>query len=875
MKRSKKMFTVMLALCVALSMAMASVTANAATKKPKKIYLKATSTTVDIKGKVKVSVYKTKPSKASKSVKWKSSNKKVATVSKSGYVTGKKKGTVKITATSKKNKRAKKTIKIKVTNLKAKSVTMSKKSAILFPNDKTTLKATVKGSAGFYNQGVTWKSSNTSVATVTSKGIVTAKKAGKATITATEKGGSKKATCAVTVSGIKVDKANKSVSVTATVNNTETKSIHYVVTKNAGASKDNPYFVTDATPAELNAALGKISAKAWNTNPNFKTDAKVAQAGNKTIDELAQSGIGNKNYTKFDINIQNGNQTIKMVETLKGAKDNDNFSMIYSNVANNHNAGSGCLTCNTSCYAGVVTNEFKTWAEPFVPQNMPAKGTTVTITYTAQTDNYISAKTLKDNADNYVILDARKAADFAEGHIAGAVSADMDGFVKKSITEAQSKANVKAVVDKYGKNKKYAVICYSGNRYAQAASAELRSLGVSNDNIFTLGGDKARNSSEGGMKAWKAAGYEVVAYNYTDVDAVKAAQSDENTVILDARKADDYKDAHIEGAVSADVGYYIDNKYSSKDEADANVKTVVDKYGKDKKYIVICYSGNRYAKAATEVLVENGVKVSNISILTGGMGAWRSAGEALDHYNYTNAETTFSKMKDSSYVILDARKTDDASREGYIQRHIPGAVSADVDGIASGNNKDAAAANVKAAVDKYGKDKKYIVICYSGNKYAKAATGLLMNNGIKNANIQTLGGDDSQQSNAGGMKAWKAKYPSYVVAKHTSSKGINFANGITPENLKADVDGKQVFTVMDVRAAKDYNPETCIKGAVSTPSGDAAAVMKAVNDNPNGLYVLVCYSGNAKADEARNTMVKNGVDESRIICLQGGMGTWK
>lgn len=748
MKRSKKMFTVMLALCVALSMAMASVTANAATKKPKKIYLKATSTTVDIKGKVKVSVYKTKPSKASKSVKWKSSNKKVATVSKSGYVTGKKKGTVKITATSKKRKKVKKTIKIKVTNLKAKSVTMSKKSAILFPNDKTTLKATVKGSAGFYNQGVTWKSSNTSVATVTSKGIVTAKKAGKATITATEKGGSKKATCAVTVSGIKVDKANKSVSVTATVNNTETKSMHYVVTKNAGASKGNPYFVTDATPAELNVALGKISAKAWNTNSNFKTDAKVAQAGNKTIDELAQSGIGNKNYTKFDINIQNGNQTIKMVETLKGAKDNDNFSMIYSNVANNHNAGSGCLTCNTSCYAGVVTNEFKTWAEPFVPQNMPAKGTTVTITYTAQTDNYISAKALKDNAANYVILDARKAADFATGHIEDAVSADMDGFVGKSISEAQSKANVKAVVDKYGKNKKYAVICYSGNRYAQAASAELRSLGVSNDNIFTLGGDKARKSANGGMKAWKAAGYEVV------------------------------------------------------------------------------------------------------------------------DYNYTNAETTFSKMKDSSYVILDARKVAD-----YEKGHIAGAVSADVDGIFSGN-KDAAAANVEAAVDKYGKDKKYIVICYTGNKYAKAATGLLKNNGVENANIETLGGDDSMRSAAGGMKAWNAKYAGYVVAKHTSSKGINFANGITPEHLKADVDGQKVFTVMDVRAKEDYD-KGHISNAVSTPSGDGAAVMKAVNDNKNGLYVLVCYSGNAKADEARNTMVNKGVDESRIICLQGGMGTWK
>ena len=864
MKRSKKMFTVMLALCVALSMAMASVTANAATKKPKKIYLKATSTTVDIKGKVKVSVYKTKPSKASKSVKWKSSNKKVATVSKSGYVTGKKKGTVKITATSKKRKKVKKTIKIKVTNLKAKSVTMSKKSAILFPNDKTTLKATVKGSAGFYNQGVAWKSSNTSVATVTSKGIVTAKKAGKATITATEKGGSKKATCAVTVSGIKVDKANKSVSVTATVNNADAKSMHYVVYKNGGAAKTS-YFVTDATPAELNAALGKISAKAWNTNSNFKTDAKVAQAGNKTIDELAQSGIGNKNYTKLDITIKNGDQDIKMVNTLTGAKDNDNFSMIYSNVANNFNVGSGCLTCNTSCYAGVVTNEFKTWAEPFVPQNMPAKGTTVTISYTAQTDNYISAKTLKDNADNYVILDARKAADFAEGHIAGAVSADMDGFVGKSITEAQSKANVKAVVDKYGKNKKYAVICYSGNRYAQAASAELRSLGVSNDNIFTLGGDKARKSDNGGMKAWKAAGYEVVAYNYTDVAGVKAAQSDEKNVILDARKADDYKDAHIEGAVSADMDGYVSGTISKAD-SDNNIKSVVEQKGADKKYIVICYSGNRYAKAATEVLVENGVKVSDIAILTGGMGAWRSAGEALDHYNYTNAATTFDKMKDSSYVILDARKAAD-----YEKGHIAGAVSADVDGIFSGN-KDAAAANVKAAVDKYGKDKKYIVICYSGNKYAKAATGLLMNNGIKNANIQTLGGDDSQQSKTGGMQAWNAKYPSYVVAKHTSK--FNFANGITPANLKADVDGQKVFTVMDVRAKADFDKDG-ISNAVSAPSDDKAAVMKAVNDNKNGLYVLVCYTGNAKANAARNIMVENGVDESRIICLQGGMEAWR
>lgn len=738
MKRSKKMFTVMLALCVALSMAMASVTANAATKKPKKIYLKATSTTVDIKGKVKVSVYKTKPSKASKSVKWKSSNKKVATVSKSGYVTGKKKGTVKITATSKKNKKAKKTIKIKVTNLKAKSVTMSKKSMSMFVTKKAALKATVKGSAGFYNQGVTWKTSNKRVATVDSKGNVVAKGVGSATITATERGGSKKATCAVKVSeapnGITVDKNNETVTVEAVVGSNAAKARHTYLCYYKGAQANNSVLVTGVAPKKLADALGELSATPWNNNETVP--AAFKETGKKTIEALAASGTGNKNYTKVDVSVKYGDTTVTMQDSLKDVKVDDNFSMVYANTGNDANAKFGCLTCTNGCYSGVVANAKRLTGKDFVPQKMPAEGTKVTVTYTLK-NNYISEADLQKDAKDYVLLDVRAKDDYDDAHIAGAISTPVD------INSQDMDESIKNIVADKGTDKKYALICYSGNRYAKKAAKDLRACKVTN---------------------------------------------------------------------------------------------------------------------------------GNIEILTGGMGAWRSAGEALDHYNYTNADTTFSKMKDSSYVILDARKAAD-----YDNGHIAGAVSADVGYYIDNkySSKDAAAANVKTVVDKYGKDKKYIVICYSGNRYAKVATGLLMNNGIKNANIQTLGGDDSQQSAAGGMKAWNAKYEGYVVAKHTSSKGCNFANGITPENLKADVDGKQVFTVMDVRAAKDYNPETCIKGAVSTPSNDEPAIKKAVNDNPNGLYVLVCYSGNDKADEARNTMVKNGVDESRIICLQGGMGTWK
>lgn len=743
MKRSKRMFTVMLALCVALSMAMASVTANAATKKPKKIYLKATSTTVDIKGKVKVSVYKTKPSKASKSVKWKSSNKKVATVSKSGYVTGKKKGTVKITATSKKNKKAKKTIKIKVTNLKAKSVTMSKKSANMYPGQKSALKATVKGRTGFYNQGVYWKSSNTKIATVDSKGNVTAKAAGKATITATERGGSKKATCAVNVVDVTgkviTDENAKTVTVEATVLNPTSKTMHYLVSTK-GQMAGQSMMVTTATPAEVSEALGKISAKAWNEkttlNPSKADKEGVCNTGKKTIADLATAGVGNKytDYTRLDVTVKYGDKSYTMQETLKDAKTDDNFSMIYANVANNQNKAFGCITCNSGCYSGVVANELRLMGQGFVPQNLPSVGTKVSVTYSIHADNYVSVKDLKDNANDYVILDARETADYWAKHIDGAVSANVASDTSKMDD------TVKAVVDKYGKDKKYAVICYSGNKYAKKASRDLRALGVPADKIFTM---------EGGMKAWEAANYPLV-----------------------------------------------------------------------------------------------------------------------KHY-YASADTVFSKLKDANSVVLDARKAAD-----YDAGHIVGAVSADVDGAVFGSDKSAAAANVKAVVDKYGKDKNYYVICYSGNRYAREATQFLKDNGVDEAKIFTLGGNDGKWSAAGGMKAWNAKYASYVVAKHTSSKGFNFANGITPEKLKADVNGQKVFTVMDVRAKADYDKEH-ISNAVSTPSDDETAVMKAVNDNKNGLYVLVCYTGNAKANEARNTMVKNGVDESRIICLQGGMGTWK
>ncbi len=83
--------------------------------------------------------------------------------------------------------------------IKVSRVTLNKTGATLMKNETLALKATVTPSNAA-NKAVTWKSSNTKIATVSSSGKVTAKSPGTVTITCTAKDGSgQKATCKITV----------------------------------------------------------------------------------------------------------------------------------------------------------------------------------------------------------------------------------------------------------------------------------------------------------------------------------------------------------------------------------------------------------------------------------------------------------------------------------------------------------------------------------------------------------------------------------------------------------------------------------------------------------------------------------------------------
>src|SRR6266496_3833718 len=135
-----------------------------------------------------------------RTITWSSDSAAVATVNSSGLVTGLKAGTATIRATSEGKSS---TATITVTLAPVASVTVSPSTVTLQVGGTAQLTATLKDSAGRTLSGrtITWSSDSASVATVSASGLVTAVKAGTATIRATSEGKSGTAVVTVTTPG--------------------------------------------------------------------------------------------------------------------------------------------------------------------------------------------------------------------------------------------------------------------------------------------------------------------------------------------------------------------------------------------------------------------------------------------------------------------------------------------------------------------------------------------------------------------------------------------------------------------------------------------------------------------------------------------------
>lgn len=306
----------------------ASTDVQAASKKVKSIKFKKKGYVLSKKGK-KVSLSKQlvfNPKKPkSKKVSYKSSSKKIATVSSKGVVTAKKKGTVTITATSKSNKKAKATTKVTVGKTVSKLKFKEGTKKTLKTTSRFTLHPTYSPKSAS-TKSVTYKSSNTRIATVTSKGVVTAKAAGTATITATCKDAKAKTakftvTVPAFVTGVSVSPSNSSMVMgdTATFTAATVGSASGVTykwsTSNANvASISGSGKAISVTAKAAGTATIKVEAyNGNNTSTNHKTaTATVSVSASKVINAAGTYTVNGSDavissQTTGTVNIDNSN----------------------------------------------------------------------------------------------------------------------------------------------------------------------------------------------------------------------------------------------------------------------------------------------------------------------------------------------------------------------------------------------------------------------------------------------------------------------------------------------------------------------------------------------------------------------------------------
>ena len=216
------------------------------------------------------------PSNATdKSVTWSSSNNSVATVSSSGVVTAVKAGSATITVTTTDGgKTATCSVTVNAATVPVTGVSLNNTSLSMKVGDTQTLTATITPSNAT-DKTVTWSSSNTSVATVSSAGVVTAKAAGSATITVTTNDGAKTATCAVTVvvpvNGVSLNNTSLTMNVGATQTLTATVTPSNATDKTVTWSSSNTSVATVSSSGLVTAKAAGSATITVTTNDGAKT----------------------------------------------------------------------------------------------------------------------------------------------------------------------------------------------------------------------------------------------------------------------------------------------------------------------------------------------------------------------------------------------------------------------------------------------------------------------------------------------------------------------------------------------------------------------------------------------------------------------------
>lgn len=265
-----------------------------------------------------------------KTVTWTSSNPSVVSVSYLGVLNAQSVGTATITVkTNDLGKTATCNVTVKAKVVPVTGVVLDNNTISLTEGESLALTAIVTPSNAT-DQSVTWSSSNTSVATVSSLGVVTAKAVGSATITVKTNDGSKTATCAVTVNpvsviGVSLNKAF----LTLTIGGTE-KLTPTIIPSNA-TNKNVSWSSSDKSVARVDSN-GSVSAIKVGTSVIIATTEDGGKTATciLTVDPVSVTGV---NLNKSSLTLLVGDSETLTATVAPSNATNKRVSWSSSNTS--------------------------------------------------------------------------------------------------------------------------------------------------------------------------------------------------------------------------------------------------------------------------------------------------------------------------------------------------------------------------------------------------------------------------------------------------------------------------------------------------------------------------------------------------------------
>ena len=381
----------------------------------------------------------------------------------------------------------------------------------------------------------------------------------------------------------------------------------------------------------------------------------------------------------------------------------------------------------------------------------------------AITMQYVTKEDLKTDIDAggnaYIIIDVRKVADYAEQHITGAYSGDVDPSISGA-DNATSTANLKVAIKEAtgsetgNTDSKFVLVCYSGKKYAETATSLLVEMGISAASIYTL---------EGGHNGFKDAGADYAALLQSAAlqsDALQSVAADakseklltaddletlmdnSNVKVFDLRSAEDFEAGHIPGAIN------IGNKeFEDPDNpVDGEIATVeqfeklMSSYGITADDIIVVYSNAENPQMAPRLIWTLAVYAhTNTYILDGHYQHWVSAGKPIEtgvnkdftasEYKVKGINSSINVNKDAvinksaATIVLDCRPAEeyigDKVATGNARGgHIPDAVNMFYMSVVNEEGFFKDAAELAALYNDIGVtgDKEIIVYCQRGHR---------------------------------------------------------------------------------------------------------------------------------------------------------------